>query len=198
MYCPQIGYSDIWTSVDHDNFLTTNFFIDSQAILNKGAKYLVVQGLPSTGCLTLAMALGAENDRDTLGCVASSNKQSHDHNTVLQAKLNDFRKQFPNAVIVYADYWNSYVSVVKNPKKYGFRELFNACCGSSSGSYNLDLLNICGSPMATSCPNPSQYINWDGVHLTEAMYNVVADLMLRGNFSHPPFEYLLSIKQRSG
>ncbi|KAL3512614.1 hypothetical protein ACH5RR_025331 [Cinchona calisaya] len=169
-----------------------------EAILSKGAKYIVVQGLPATGCLTLAMALAAENDRDTLGCVASSNKQSHDHNTILQAKLNDFKKQFPNAMIVYADFWNSYVSVVKNPKKYGIKDLFNACCGASSGSYNLDLLKTCGSPMATSCPNPSQYINWDGVHLTEAMYKAVADLMLKGNFSQPPFENLLRKKTKSG
>ncbi|XP_027123196.2 GDSL esterase/lipase At3g48460 [Coffea arabica] len=169
-----------------------------EAILDKGVKYLVVQGLPPTGCLTLTRYLAAENDRDTLGCVASSNKQSYAHNTILQAKLNDFRKKFPNAVIVYADYWNAYASVVKNPEKYGIKELFKACCGSNSGLYNFDLFNTCGSPMATSCSNPSQYINWDGVHLTEGMYKAVAELLLEGKFSNPPFEYLLSRKRRSG
>lgn len=174
------------------------FVISLQAILSKGAKYLVVQGLPPTGCLTLAMALAPENDRDAWGCVGNSNKQSYNHNTILQAKLNDLRKKYPDAVIVYADYWDSYISVLKDPKKYGIKELFKACCGSNSAPYNFDILSTCGSSMATSCPNPSEYINWDGVHLTEAMYKAVADSFLLGKFCQPPFEYLLSMKRRSG
>ncbi|CAI9112992.1 OLC1v1013508C1 [Oldenlandia corymbosa var. corymbosa] len=169
-----------------------------EAIMNKGAKYVVVQGLPSTGCLTLAMALAAETDRDSFGCVKTSNDQSYNHNAILQSKLNDFRKRFPGAVIVYADYWNAYMTVVKNPKKYGITELFKACCGYSSAPYNFDVFNTCGTTMATSCKNPSEYVNWDGVHLTEAMYKAVSEEILDGSFCQPSFEYLLSMKRKSG
>lgn len=172
----------------------TNFL---QTLLNKGAKYVVVQGLPTTGCLTLSMYLSVENttNRDDIGCIGSANKQSYTHNTIYQAKLEYLRTQFPNAIIVYADFWNAYRTVMKNPGKYGFKELYKACCGSSGGQYNFDLFGTCGSPASSSCTNPSQYINWDGAHLTEAMYKAISDLYLNGSFTSPPFEYLLNKKK---
>ncbi|RVW72037.1 GDSL esterase/lipase [Vitis vinifera] len=170
----------------------------SLALLKKGVKYLVVQGLPPTGCLTLALTLAPDDDRDAIGCVGSVNKQSYSHNTILQAKLHDLRVQFPHAVIVYADYWNAYHTIMKNGDRYGFKEPFKTCCGSGGDPYNFDVFATCGSSSASACPNPSQYINWDGVHLTEAMYKVVANSFLHGGFCHPPFDYLLSRKQHLG
>ncbi|KAI3686394.1 hypothetical protein L1987_80069 [Smallanthus sonchifolius] len=168
-----------------------------ETLLKKGAKYMVVQGLPTTGCLTLAMYLSPEFDRDDIGCVATVNNQSYIHNTILQTNIQNLRRRFPKAVIVYADYWNAYRSVMKNGSKLGFHELYKVCCGSSGGPYNFDLSAICGSKSASSCQNLSQYVNWDGVHLTEGMYKVVSDMFLSGPFTHPPFKYLLKSKQNS-
>lgn len=176
----------------------SSVFAGLQALLKKGVKYLVVQGLPPTGCLTLALTLAPDDDRDAIGCVGSVNKQSYSHNTILQAKLHDLRVQFPHAVIVYADYWNAYHTIMKNGDRYGFKEPFKTCCGSGGDPYNFDVFATCGSSSASACPNPSQYINWDGVHLTEAMYKVVANSFLHGGFCHPPFDYLLSRKQHLG
>ncbi|KAK3043324.1 hypothetical protein RJ639_002567 [Escallonia herrerae] len=166
-----------------------------EALLTKGAKYVVVQGLPTTGCLTLSMALAPEDDRDDMGCVKTVNSQSYTHNTIFQSKLQQLRKQFPNAVIVYADYWSAYRTIVKNTSKYGFKELFKVCCGSGGGKYNFDFSGTCGSPSSNACSNPSEYINWDGVHLTEAMYKAVSESFLNGTFCHPSFSYLLRRKQ---
>lgn len=159
---------------------------------------MVVQGLPTTGCLTLSMTLASQNDRDDLGCVASLNNQSYAHNAILQSNIQDLRKRFPKALIIYADYWNAFRSIMKNAGKYGFKELYKVCCGAGGGTYNFDLFGTCGSPSSSSCKDPSQYINWDGVHCTEALYKVVAESFLNGSSSHPPFDYLLRIKQKSG
>ncbi|KAL6182557.1 hypothetical protein ACLB2K_043976 [Fragaria x ananassa] len=164
-----------------------------QALLKKGAKYVVVQGLPTSGCLPLAMTLASEDDRDSIGCVKSVNNQSYSHNLVLQAKLQDLRKQFPHAVITYADYWNAYYSVMKNPSQYGFKESFKACCGSGD-PYNFNVFATCGAPSVSACSKPSQYINWDGVHLTEAIYKVITDMFVSGKETHPPFSYLLDMR----
>jgi len=174
-----------------------SFFV-LQALLEKGAKYLVVQGLPLSGCLTLSMYLAPPDDRDDLGCVKSVNNQSNYHNIVLQDKLQELRKQYPQAVILYADYFNAYRTVIKNPSKYGFKEVFNVCCGSGEPPYNFSVFGTCGTPNATACANPSQYINWDGVHLTEAMYKVISSMFLQGNFTQPPFNFLLAKKERAG
>ncbi|KAD4889056.1 hypothetical protein R6Q59_034054 [Mikania micrantha] len=177
---------------------TRNVYGFLEALLEKGAKYMVVEGLPTTGCLTLSMSLAPTSDRDDIGCVGSLNKQSYDHNTILQTKIRDLRQKFPKTVIIYADYWNAYRSIVKNAPKLGFKELYKVCCGSSAAPYNFDVFATCGSESSSSCKNPSQYINWDGVHLTEAMYKVVAESFLKGGFTHPPFGSMLSSKQYTG
>lgn len=166
-----------------------------QTLLKKGVKHVVVQGLPPTGCLPLAMVLASEDDRDDLGCVKSANNQSYTHNVVYQKTVQDLRKQFPDAVIAYLDYWNAYATVMKNPKKYGFEEPFMACCGSGGPPYNFEVFSTCGTSNASACSNPSQYINWDGVHLTEAMYKVLSHMFLSGTFSHPPFGSFMDRKQ---
>nr|GME13195.1 GDSL esterase/lipase At3g48460 [Ipomoea batatas] len=167
-----------------------------QALLKKGAKYMVVEGLPTLGCLTANLYL--YTDRDAMGCAATVNNESRAHNAVLQANLRSFRAHFPHATIVYADYWSAYASVLSNPSKYGIAEPFKACCGSATGDpLNFDIFETCGSPHTTSCADPSKYINWDGGHLTEAMYKAVADELLNGTFCHPPFGYLLSKKMSS-
>lgn len=169
-----------------------------QTLLEKGAKYMVVQSFPPTGCLPLAMYLSPEDDRDDIGCVKTANDESNTHNLVLQSRLQELRKQYPHAVIVYADYMNAYRTVMQNPSKYGFKEMFKVCCGSGDPPYNFSVFATCGTPNATVCTDPTQYINWDGVHLTEAMYKVVSDMFLQGNFTQPPFDFLLENKERNG
>ncbi|KAF5476639.1 hypothetical protein F2P56_003360 [Juglans regia] len=201
----EIGVNDyaycVGSSIPGDTILKlsiASFTQFLQSLLKKGAKYVVVQGFPLTGCLPLAMYLAPEDDRDDIGCVKSVNNQSYTHNLVLQAKLQQLRRLFPHAVITYADYWNAYRTVMKNPSKYGFQEKLKACCGRTGEPYNFDIFSTCGTPSATACKNPAQYINWDGVHLTEAMYKVVSNMFLNGTLTHPPFSYLLDAKRRVG
>ncbi|KAF7805994.1 GDSL esterase/lipase [Senna tora] len=201
----EIGVNDyaytLGSSVSRDTIRKLSMYSVSdalQALLEKGAKYLVVQGFPLTGCLSLAMYLAPENDRDDMGCVKSENNLSYTHNLVLQAKLQQLREQYPHAVIIYADYWNAYRTVMKNPARYGFTERFSVCCGSGEPPYNFSVFATCGTPNATVCSSPTHYINWDGVHLTEALYKVVSDMFLRGNYSQPPFSFLLDKKVRQG
>ncbi|KAL8499135.1 hypothetical protein ACS0TY_022202 [Phlomoides rotata] len=168
-----------------------------QALLKKGARYVVVQGLPPTGCLSFSMLLGGPLGKDATGCSGAANLLSSTHNQMLKSKLDSFRKNFPQSIIVYADYYEAYMSVLKNAKSYGFTDVFNVCCGFGGMNYNIDYTHLCGSPLSTSCPDPSKYINWDGVHLTEAMYKVVADLFINGNYTQPPFGSLLDKKRQS-
>uniref|UniRef100_A0A2P2N9W2 GDSL-motif lipase/hydrolase family protein n=1 Tax=Rhizophora mucronata TaxID=61149 RepID=A0A2P2N9W2_RHIMU len=85
---------------------------------------------------------------------------------------------------------------MENPGRYGFKESLKVCCGSGDPPYNFNRFVTCGSRPTSPCPNPSRYINWDGVHLTEAMYNVLTNMFVSGTFSHPPFGSLLDRKPR--
>jgi lysophospholipase L1-like esterase len=62
-------------------------------------------------------------------------------------------------------------------------EIMKACCGGS-GPYHVDE-KFCGGPGTTVCPDPSKLINWDGNHLTEAAYKLVAKGLVEGPFANP-------------
>ncbi|KAG6525815.1 GDSL esterase/lipase At3g48460-like [Zingiber officinale] len=172
-----------------------NNFIE--ALVLRGAKYIIVQGLPLTGCLPLALTLAPSDDRDDIQCCATVNRQSYNHNVILQNNLQELRKRYPHAIISYADYLGAHHTVMKNPAAYGFTEPLKACCGSGGGSYNFDLFATCGSPNVTkACSQPSKFVNWDGVHLTEAMYKVVADMFFSHGYCRPPFSVLLNAESQ--
>ncbi|MQL91200.1 hypothetical protein Taro_023809 [Colocasia esculenta] len=169
-----------------------------EALLQRGAKYMVVQGQPLAGCLPLTMSLVAADDRDDLGCSAVVNRRSAAYNALLQERLRDLRRRHPGAVISYADYAAAHRAVMRNPAAYGFSEPFRACCGSGGGPLNFDVFATCGSPAASrACGQPGRFVNWDGVHLTEAMYRVLADMFFRRGYTRPPFAALLDSRRRS-
>ena len=45
------------------------------------------------------------------------------------------------------------------------------------------------------CGEPGKYMNWDGVHMTEAMHHVLADLMLNKGYCKPAFEEMVKKKR---
>ncbi|ONK71194.1 uncharacterized protein A4U43_C04F5850 [Asparagus officinalis] len=176
-----------------------NVAIFVKALLDRGAKYIIVQGLPLTGCLPLAMILSPTTDRDDLNCSASVNTYSNLHNSLLQSKLQQLRSQYPAALISYADYYSAHRTIMKNPEAHGFNEPFKVCCGSGGGPYNFDPFATCASPKAQkACSNPRKFVNWDGVHLTEAVYKNVADMFFHQNYCRPSFSVLLSDKKNRG
>ena len=68
---------------------------------------------------------------------------------------------------------------------FGKIKTFEVCCGKGD-QYNLG--GVCGTGDATVCPDPSKHINWDGFHLTEASYRLVAKGLIEGPFANPPLK----------
>lgn len=161
----------------------------------KGGKYIIVEGMPPTGCMSATMSMTQKLPKDETGCIAASNQIVDLHNKLLLKKLNTFRMQNPGVVALYADFYNAYLEVQKNAPKYGFQEPFKTCCGFGGGPFNFNMKSTCGSPGATTaCTDPSKYINWDGVHLTEAMYCKLSDLFFNKDYCQPSFEQLIKSK----
>ena len=59
-----------------------------------------------------------------------------------------------------------------------------ACCGGG-GPYNYNASAECGQgPLIRACDDPSQYVSWDGIHLTEAAYRLIANAILEETYMH--------------
>lgn len=88
----------------------------------------------------------------------------------------------------------------------GFEHPITACCGYGGPPLNYDSRISCGQTKnlngslvtAIGCNDTTEYINWDGIHYTEAANLYVSSQILTGKYSDPPFSdkmpFLLKFK----
>ena len=63
----------------------------------------------------------------------------------------------------------------------GFEEdgLHRACCGAGDDEYNFGGSKRCGSDGVQVCPDANKRVSWDGVHLTQHAYQLMANWLLQ-------------------
>ncbi|CAN6353381.1 unnamed protein product [Urochloa humidicola] len=166
-----------------------------ERLVEEGARYVVVSGTLPAGCLPMALskygaggpgnnATASEYDRRT-GCLRRLNGLSQYHNWMLREAVAKMRAKYPRTKLVYADFYRPVARLVRRPSKFGFtEEPLRACCGGG-GPYNYNPEAACGSPGAIVCSDPSTYVHWDGIHLTEAAYKYIAHGWLNGLYAYP-------------
>ncbi|KDP21068.1 hypothetical protein JCGZ_21539 [Jatropha curcas] len=158
-------------------------------LIEEGAVELMVPGNLPIGCSAVYLTLFQspnKADYDKNGCLKAYNSFSKYHNNQLKGALETLRNKYPNARIIYADYYGAAKRFYHSPKHYGFYNgVLTACCGGG-GSYNFNNFARCGHVGSKACVNPSTYANWDGIHLTEAAYRIIAMGLINGSFSTPP------------
>lgn len=132
-----------------------------------------------------------------MGCSSGLNALIQAHNEVLEQRLVEFREQYQGTVIIYADTWKAYKTIMLNHKKFHFEEPFKACCGAGGGPLNFDLHSLCGSSGTSVCKNPQNFISWDGIHFTEAMHKRLAELLFQEDFCSPTFEVMIEKKVKA-
>lgn len=152
-------------------------------VIQFGAVHIVVPGNFPSGCLPIDLASFSSADPkayNDYGCLTESNKFAFFFNTYLQRALASLRYEFPNVDIRFCDYYKAFEYILQNARYLGFdpRSLLKACCGTG-GKYNFNSTKVCGSPGVKACPNPEQFINWDGVHLTQATYRYISEQLIR-------------------
>jgi phospholipase/lecithinase/hemolysin len=164
----------------------------AQKLLAAGVKTVVVSGLTPLGCATGNLVLfagkSAADYEPATGCLKDLNLLSKEHNQQLRQALARLDARRPGVRVIYADFYAPIVDFATSPDRYGFNGTdgaLNACCGGG-GRYNFNLTAACGMPGVRACSDPSAYVNWDGIHLTEAANRRVADGWLRGPYAHPP------------
>ncbi|TVU22878.1 hypothetical protein EJB05_32599 [Eragrostis curvula] len=165
----------------------------TEKLINEGGKTVVVSGLTPMGCATGNLVLfGSQNKADyepETGCLKDLNSMSRDHNLQLRRALAQLNGWYPGARIIYADFYTPIIDFALTPQRFGFNATDGAlrcCCGGGGGRYNFNFTALCGMLSASACSDPSKYVNWDGIHLTEAANRHIADGWLNGTYAHPP------------
>ncbi|XP_058200177.1 GDSL esterase/lipase At5g45910-like [Rhododendron vialii] len=161
-------------------------------LIEEGAAELVVPGNLPIGCSAVYLTLFQSPNKtsyDQNGCLKKYNAFSKYHNAQLKLALEKLRQKYPQAKIIYADYYGAAKQLFHVPLHHGFTNgAVTACCGGG-GPYNFNNSARCGHTGSKSCNNPSTFANWDGVHLTEAAYRYIATGLIAGPFASPPLQF---------
>ncbi|EAY86594.1 hypothetical protein OsI_07974 [Oryza sativa Indica Group] len=170
----------------------------AKEVLDMGATRVVIPGNLPLGCVPSYMSAVNATDRaayDARGCLVALNLFAALHNAWLRRAVGELRRAYRGAAVVaYADYSAAYAATLDGAAALGFdeRRVFRACCGAGAGgkggggAYGFDVRAMCGAPGTAACADPGRYVSWDGVHLTQRAYGVMAELLFRRGLVHPP------------
>ncbi|MQL73255.1 hypothetical protein Taro_005612 [Colocasia esculenta] len=162
----------------------------TEKLIRLGATELMVPGNLPVGCSTLYLTLYGTPDKKDYdrrnGCLKQLNVFAKYHNALLQRALGKLRRRYQAARIIYADYYGAAIRFAHAPRHFGFvNGALRACCGGG-GPYNFNVSAACGHPGSTVCSDPSSYVAWDGIHLTESAHRDIATGLLEGPYTTPP------------
>ncbi|CAL9188106.1 unnamed protein product [Musa hybrid cultivar] len=148
-----------------------------EELIKLGARTMIVPGNFPIGCVAVYLTMFQSDRREDYesgtGCIEWLNQFSMDHNRHLLDELSQLRRRYPQATIIYANYYEAAMAIFRSPQEYGFGKFPLAACCGGGGPYNYNHSTKCGKD-AGVCDSPSSQISWDGIHLTEAAYRVIA------------------------
>ncbi|OMO85997.1 Lipase, GDSL [Corchorus olitorius] len=138
-------------------------------VIGFGATRIIVPGNFPIGCFPAYLGQFRTNDTnayDELHCLKYLNDFSIYHNDYLQQAIEQLKQEYPNVIIVYGNYYDSFLWLFTKANMLGFdpQSLQKPCCGTRGG---------------TVCSNPDERVSWDGVHLTQKTYELMASWLIR-------------------
>ncbi|XP_050204157.1 GDSL esterase/lipase At1g09390-like isoform X2 [Mercurialis annua] len=162
-----------------------------QGIYKQGGRNFWVHNTGPLGCLPRILSITEKHagDFDEHGCLEPLNTAAKEFNQQLHALCEELRSELDDSTIVYVDMYSVKYDLFANPATYGFVNPLMACCGYGGAPYNYNKSVSCGVSGHNVCDGGSKYINWDGVHYTEAANAIVASKILSTNYSTPPINF---------
>ncbi|CAI9100665.1 OLC1v1037811C1 [Oldenlandia corymbosa var. corymbosa] len=112
-------------------------------VINFGATGIIVPENLTLGCLPVSLSFFYREEYnprayDSNQCMELFNNIAVRHNQLLKAAIEESKEEYSDVLIVYADYYNTYLSMLSNAQNLRFEDKFSACCESVTVS-NFDL-----------------------------------------------------------
>ncbi|XP_050221615.1 GDSL esterase/lipase At1g54790-like isoform X1 [Mercurialis annua] len=177
-------------------------------LYEQGARNFWIHNTGPLGCLAQNVAkFGTDPSKlDEFGCVSGHNQAAKLFNLQLHALSKKLHGQYVDSNVTYVDIYTIKYNLISNYSRYGFEQPIMACCGYGGPPLNYDSRVSCGQTKvlngttvsAKGCNDSTEYVNWDGIHYTEAANQYISSQILAGKYSDPPFSdqmpFLLNLK----
>lgn len=124
------------------------------SLFDVGARNFLVPNLPDLGRTPQALSLGTE---------ASTNltNLTNTHNTTLATTLTTLDQTLADINLAALDVYTMFNQMLSAPAQFGVTNITQPC---------LDPVTL------ISCPNPNEYLFWDGIHPTTVTHERLAEL----------------------
>ncbi|AED95320.1 GDSL-motif lipase/hydrolase-like protein [Arabidopsis thaliana] len=180
MFCVSAGTNDFvinyftipirrktFTIEAYQQFVISNLKQFIQGLWKEGARKITVAGLPPIGCLPIVITLFSGEALTNRRCIDRFSTVATNYNFLLQKQLALMQVGLAHlgSKIFYLDVYNPVYEVIRDPRKFGFEEVFSGCCGSGY----LEASFLC-NPKSYVCPNTSAYVFFDSIHPSEKTY----------------------------
>lgn len=156
------------------------------ALVNLGARKLVISNVGPLGCIPYRMAVSSTTKGQ---CVQSDNSLVMSFNSALKSLVDELNGKYPNAKFILANSFNVVSQIISNPGGFGFATKDQACCGVPIGFHRG--LSPC-FPGVPFCRNRKSYFFWDPYHPTDAANVIIGNRFFSGS---PSDAYPMNIKQ---
>lgn len=93
-----------------------------QVLLKQGVTQLMLPGLGQIGCTPIILTLFPSSNRsdyDTSGCLRKYNTIATYHSQLLTQAVRQLRARFPQARIIFADYYGPEIAALQTPELFG-------------------------------------------------------------------------------
>ncbi|KAL8201992.1 hypothetical protein R6Q57_011139 [Mikania cordata] len=153
-----------------------------QEIHTLGVRRIVIFSAPPIGCLPEVRTLYGGLQRN---CADQENIGAQLFNNILKEQLQLWATSYPESRVAFIDYYNSMLSIIKNPLEYapfgcanrllflGFDVADRGCCGTGT----IEVIYLCNI-LTPTCSDRSRYFFWDGFHLTEKGNSIIVNHIL--------------------
>nr|DAD19372.1 TPA_asm: hypothetical protein HUJ06_020835 [Nelumbo nucifera] len=206
LYTFDIGQNDVNSAfysktedqvIDFIPTILLEFEAGIKRLYDQGARRFWIHNTGPLRCLVRNIAIFGKDPSklDELGCVSSLNRAADLFNLQLHTLCKKLQGQFLDANFTYVDIYSIKANLIANYSQYGFQQPIMACCGYGGAPLNYDSRISCGQTKtlngslvtAKGCNDSTKYVNWDGIHYTEAANQFVSTQILTGKYSDPPF-----------
>ncbi len=147
------------------------------ALYSEGARNLLVPNVPNLGRVPRIGDLGA-------AAKAAGTALSQAFDNGLTTMLDGFVLSHPGVNLIRFNSYNALEDIVANASSIGLTNLTGRC-------YTGDDLGFTGG--GTVCPNPDQYLFWDGIHPTAIVHGILGRQMLAAAVPEPGTWALLAL-----
>ncbi|KAF7808801.1 GDSL esterase/lipase 6 [Senna tora] len=152
-------------------------------IYNIGGRRIAVLSLGPLGCVPArAMLVGVGAPIGT--CYGKMNKMVKQYNVGLENLIHNVSNKYNGLIGVYGELYQIVQHYRTFPKRFGFSDVSNACCGDGV----LGGMLQCGKEGFKICKNPNQFLFWDYFHPSEHTNHLLSNaLWLGGKLQIRPF-----------